>query len=269
MFQDSGAVGRVPFIMPVEWKDGWPVLGVDGKVPESFTVPFAETKTEEIIRSDSFSHGENILKKQWQWNHAPDNDAWSFTERPGFLRLKNRKPALELLEATNTLTQRTSAPYSEFLVNLDCSGMKDGDYAGLCALVEQYGQIGVRQRDGKRNIVLRRREGKRAPFEVAGKGIRALKEWYSVTENEISMEAESIWLKIVFRFNSWGHGAETAAFFYSFDGENYYRLGEELALFYSLSIFVGARIGIFSYNEEKTDGGWADFREFIYRNKEE
>ena len=104
---------------------------------------------------------------------------------------------------------------------------------------------------------------------MAGKGIRALKEWYSVTENEISMEAEGIWLKIVFRFNSWGHGAETAAFFYSFDGENYYRLGEELALFYSLSIFVGARIGIFSYNEEKTDGGWADFREFIYRNKEE
>lgn len=269
MFQDSGAVGRVPFIMPVEWKDGWPVLGVDGKVPESFTVPFAETKTEEIIQSDSFSHGENILKKQWQWNHAPDNDAWSFTERPGFLRLKNRKPAWELLEATNTLTQRTSAPYSEFLVNLDCSGMKDGDYAGLCALVEQYGQIGVRQRDGKRNIVLRRREGKRAPFEVAGKGIGALKEWYSVTENEISIEAESVWFKIVFRFDSWGDGAETAAFFYSFDGENYYRLGEELALFYSLSIFVGARIGIFSYNEEKTDGGWADFREFIYRNKEE
>lgn len=269
MFQDSGAVGRAPFLMSVEWKEGWPVLGKDGKVPESLTVPFMEKKTGGVIQSDSFDHRENVLKKEWQWNHAPDHEAWSFTERPGYLRLKNRKPVQELLEATNTLTQRVGAPYSEFQVNLDCSGMKDGDYAGLCVLLERYGQIGVRQKKGKRCIVMKRRAGERAPSETVGKGMEALKEWYSVAESEIPLTVDRVWLKIVFRLDSWGSGAETAEFFYSFDGEQDCRFGEELPLFYSLSLFTGARIGIFSYNEEREDGGWADFREFIYRDQEE
>ena len=186
-----------------------------------------------------------------------------------YLRLKNRKPVQELLEATNTLTQRVGAPYSEFQVNLDCSGMKDGDYAGLCVLLERYGQIGVRQKKGRRCIVMKRRAGERAPSETVGKGMEALKEWYSVAESEIPLTVDRVWLKIVFRLDSWGSGAETAEFFYSFDGEQDCRFGEELPLFYSLSLFTGARIGIFSYNEEREDGGWADFREFIYRDQEE
>ena len=32
---DYGAVGRIPYLVPVKWEDGWPVLGVDGKVPET------------------------------------------------------------------------------------------------------------------------------------------------------------------------------------------------------------------------------------------
>lgn len=268
MFQDSRAVGRVPFLMPVKWKEGWPVLGIDGKVPESLEVPFHEKRTIGVIQSDSFSHKENVLKKVWQWNHVPDHEAWSFTERPGYLRLKNRKPVQDLLRADNTLTQRTGTPYSEFLVNLDCGGMKDGDYAGLCALVEKYGQIGVRQKNGKRSIVLKRREGEKAPMEIVNRGIDALQEWYSIREEKVSLAAgiESVWFKIVFRFDSWGEKAETACFFYSLDGEDYHQLGEALSLFYSLSLFVGARIGIFSYNEECSDGGWADFQEFTYRN---
>lgn len=267
MFQDSGAVGRVPFLMPVEWKDGWPVFGNEGKVPESVEVPFEETKTEEIIQSDSFDHKENVLKNVWQWNHAPNQDAWSFTKRPGFLRLENRKPVQDLFAAENTLTQRTRAPYSAFAVRLDCDGMKDGDFAGLCVLVEKYGQIGVRRRNGKQEIVLKCRDGERAPYDVVCReGIPGLKNWYSVKEKAVLSEANTVWLKVVFRFDSWNSGEETAGFFYSLDGINYLSLGDELPLFYSLSLFVGARIGIFSYNEENTVGGYADFSDFVYRD---
>lgn len=268
MFQDSGAVGRVPFLMNVEWKDGWPVLGKDGKVPETLEVPFEEKQTEEIIQSDSFDHSENRLKNVWQWNHNPDNEAWSFTERTGCLRLKNRTRARELFEARNTLTQRVKAPYSEFLVRLDCGGMEDGDYAGLCVLVERYGQIGVRQKEGRRRIVMRRRKGERAPFAVAGKGMEELKGWYALEEIEAPLEADNVWLKVIFRLDSWGSGEETAEFLYSPDGENYVPLGGSLPLFYSLSLFVGARIGIFSYNEEKDRGGCADFCGFTFRDEE-
>ena len=51
-----------------------------------------------------------------------------------------------------------------------------------------------------------------------------------------------------------GAETETARFLYSTDGNDYHSLGDDLPLFYSLSLFVGARIGIFSYNEENTVG---------------
>ena len=42
LFQDHGAVGRIPYLLPVTWEDGWPVIGIDGKAPKSFEVPFEE-----------------------------------------------------------------------------------------------------------------------------------------------------------------------------------------------------------------------------------
>lgn len=264
MFQDSGAVGRVPFLMPAVWEEEWPVIGVNGKVPAQLEVPCAETVTGKIIQSDQFSHSENTLKKVWQWNHAPDPAAWSFTERPGYLRLKNRSMAKNLFYARNTLTQRTRAPYSRFSVRLECDGMKDGDYAGLCVFLEKYGQIGVRQKKGKRSIVMQCRDGENAPYELTRRGdLGALDEWYAVKEYELPFSAGQVFLRIDFRYDSWGSEEETAVFSYSLDGERYCVLGRELALVYSLSVFVGARIGIFSYNEEREDGGTADFKDFV------
>ena len=40
LFQDHGAVGRVPILMPATWKDGWPMLGDEnGKVPQVMKTP--------------------------------------------------------------------------------------------------------------------------------------------------------------------------------------------------------------------------------------
>jgi beta-xylosidase len=40
IFQDRGAVGRVPLLMPVRWVDGWPMLGDEnGKVPLNWQKP--------------------------------------------------------------------------------------------------------------------------------------------------------------------------------------------------------------------------------------
>ena len=33
MFQDSGAIGRIPVLCPVTWENGLPVFGTGGKVP--------------------------------------------------------------------------------------------------------------------------------------------------------------------------------------------------------------------------------------------
>jgi beta-xylosidase len=35
LFRDFGSVGRIPYLVPVKWEDGWPVIGVDGKARPS------------------------------------------------------------------------------------------------------------------------------------------------------------------------------------------------------------------------------------------
>ena len=42
LFKDNGAVGRIPYLVPVRWQDGWPVLGEDGKVPMTLDIPAGE-----------------------------------------------------------------------------------------------------------------------------------------------------------------------------------------------------------------------------------
>lgn len=34
LFRDYGAVGRIPYLVPVRWEEDWPVLGEHGKVPD-------------------------------------------------------------------------------------------------------------------------------------------------------------------------------------------------------------------------------------------
>lgn len=46
LFGDRGSVGRIPYLVPVTWEDGWPVFGLDGKVPAEISLPLhKEEKT--------------------------------------------------------------------------------------------------------------------------------------------------------------------------------------------------------------------------------
>ncbi|MCA9260021.1 MAG: glycoside hydrolase 43 family protein, partial [Planctomycetales bacterium] len=71
LFQDHGAVGRIPFIVPVTWEDGWPVVGVDGKVPMQLDMPPNKSLIPGIVASDEFDRApeDRELPLAWQWNH--------------------------------------------------------------------------------------------------------------------------------------------------------------------------------------------------------
>ncbi len=79
----------------------------------------------------------------WQWNHNPIDEAWSLSERPGFLRLKTARVVNNLQIAPNTLTQRMSGPECTGSVKIDLSGMKDGDVCGLAAFNSDSGLLRV------------------------------------------------------------------------------------------------------------------------------
>lgn len=247
LFRDNGGVGRIPYLVPVAWKDGWPVLGDSGKVPINLDLPANKNLMPNLVNSDEFNRkkGEAKLPLVWQWNHNPANNLWSISERAGFLRLKTDRIDTSFTQARNTLTQRTFGPTCSGSTMLDINNMKEGDFAGLSVLQKNFGQVGVKFENGKKILVMvSTNTGK--PVEI----------------EKIPLEQDKIYLKIKCDFTN---KTDLATFFYSLDGKAWTSIGETLKMPYTLPHFMGYRFGLFNYTT-KNVGGFADFDWFRVKN---
>lgn len=114
-FQHTGTLGRIVWLQPVTWNNGWPVPGVDrngdgignpvlsGDMP--VTDPGGQTVT--LSRSDDFAGPE--LGLQWQWPENPDPATYRLQN--GQLHLLPRPLRLGKLEHTpNRPPIRSRAP---------------------------------------------------------------------------------------------------------------------------------------------------------------
>lgn len=244
LFRDYGSVGRIPYMVPVKWEDGWPFLGVDGKVPDKLDLPESKGLIPGIVNSDEFDRKKNDsdLPLVWQWNHNPVNDLWSVRDRKGYLRLTTGRVDESFVYARNTLTQRTFGPVSSASILMNASNQKDGDFSGLCALQRKYGQVGVKMSGGKKFI-------------------------YMISnETDTPVELESIPLlqnKVYFKIDcDFRDRKDIAHFYYSLDGKIWIVIGEALKMEYTLmEHFMGYRFGLFNYATENT-GGFVDFDYF-------
>ncbi|WP_324671226.1 glycoside hydrolase 43 family protein [Hymenobacter sp. GOD-10R] len=248
LFRDYGAVGRIPYLVPVTWANGWPVLGTDGKVPQTLALPASKGLIPGIVASDEFARrkGEPALPLVWQWNHNPEKSLWSLTDRPGYLRLKTSRVDTSFLLARNTLTQRTIGPTSAGTTALDVSHLKDGDFAGLALLQKRYGLVGVDYRNGAKSIVMISAQSER-PVEL---------QRLPLTQNTVYFKAEC----------DFTERKDVATFFYSLDGKTWKAIGGPLKMTYTLPHFMGYRFGLFNY-ATKNPGGYADFDYFRIADK--
>jgi len=57
LFQDHGAVGRIPYLVPVAWENDWPVFGDKGKLPATIPLPANIPSLPGIVSSDEFYQG--------------------------------------------------------------------------------------------------------------------------------------------------------------------------------------------------------------------
>ncbi|WP_444661963.1 glycoside hydrolase family 43 protein [Cellulomonas sp. CW35] len=257
LFQDEGPLGRCPQLARVTWDDGWPSYSLDAPVIGAGAPPagatdllvsddfdnhpapagyWSTTNAATLVSSDENAWNGSSLGLSWQWNHNPDNRFWSLTDRPGHLRLTTGSIASSILDARNTLTQRTYGPASAAAISLDVSGMKDGDVAGLAAYQQKYGYVGVEMTDGARRLVMRRadRQG-----HVA------------FTSAPVPLTAETVLLRVDVDFRD---AADRATFAYSLDGATWTPIGDDLAMEYSLDHFTGYRFAIFCYATAETGG---------------
>lgn len=247
LFKDNGGVGRIPYLVPVKWENGWPILGENGKVPEYLDLPPSKGLIPGIVNSDEFTRkkGDAALPLVWQWNHNPNNSLWSVTERKGYLRLKTERIDTDFLLAKNTLTQRTIGPVCSGSISLDASKMKEGDIAGLSLLQKQYGLIAVKIENGSKKIVMI--DGVQAtPKEVAS----------------VPLNQDKVYFKAECDFKN---RADKGSFYYSLDGIKWVSIGNTINMPYTIPHFMGYRFGLFNY-ATKNPGGYVDFDWFRVKN---
>lgn len=240
LFRDYGAVGRIPYWVPVQWENGWPVFGVGGKVPETLNLPVSRGITPGIVATDEFKRKKNEpdLPLVWQWNHNPDKNLWSVTDRKGFLRLTTGAVDTSVLLVKNILTQRSFGPECSAVTTIDISNMKDGDKAGIILLQQQYGWVGVKAEGITRSIVMVNGE-KTKPVEI----------------ESIPLTQKIIYLKA---YADYRDRKDRGYFYYSLDGKNWISIGNELKMAYTIPHFMGYRFGLFNYATKLT-GGFVDF----------
>lgn len=240
LFRDYGSVGRIPYLVPLKWEEGWPVIGVDGKVPDNLDLPVSKGLVPGIVASDEFNRrkGDPSLPLVWQWNHNPDNSLWSVNKRKGYLRLTTGRIDTILVTAKNTLTQRTFGPQCYGSTCMDVSKMKEGDFAGLTLLQRKFGITGVKFANGTKSIVMiNAQTGKPVEAEV------------------IPLNQKTVYLKAECDFRN---KTDIARFYYSLDGKTWKEVGTPLKMEYSMPHFMGYRFGLFNYST-KSPGGYVDF----------
>jgi hypothetical protein len=114
---------------------------------------------------------------------------------------------------------------------MDISKMKDGDVAGLAIFQEPYAYIAAKQANGSKYVIM----------VNDGKPI-----------DSIAMNKPTIYLRAI-ASNATGQ----AAFEYSFDNIKFKRLGNQLSMRFSLSIFTGNKFCLFNYATKEV-GGYVD-----------
>ena len=249
IFQDRGGVGRVLTLEPCRWIGGWPILGDEnGKVPAQVQLPFKEEPTDDgVVANDDFNS--KTLKLVWEWNHNPVDNAWSLTERKGWLRLHTPNITNNIFEARNTISQRLMGPTSTVTVALDIDKMHDGDRAGLAAFQGDAAMLEVR-RLGKRTQLAMHIE--KSKIESKDKIITSVDQ---SDEASVNINAKVIYLRMKADFRL---GQDKATFFYSLDNKTWKQLGGTFKMVFDYTrLFMGTRAAIYNY-ATKSLGGYVD-----------
>jgi len=248
--QDFHSVGRTVCLMPITWKDGWPMVGLEGnlgRAPRTWFKPGAQSSSVALPtqqtataphapyeRSERFDGRQ--LGRVWQWNHNPDERMWSL--RKGRLRLQSM-PAEQLMWARNTLTQRVIGPKSIVTVELSVEGLKDGDVCGLGNINVPCSWIGIVK------------QGKTMTLQC----------FEQLTNDTVTVPVAlsdgKIWLRCIGHYDN-----DQAQYAYSLDGQHFETLGRMMPLSYQLISFQGSRHALFAFNVNGRQGGYAEFDNF-------
>ena len=234
MFQDSGAIGRLPVVVPFEWRDG--------KLCFNEEIEVEECELKGLCGSDDFKSGHEDF---WQFNHEPDMNLVKFDN--GFY-ITTDKVCRNIFHAKNTLTQKTLGPVCQATVTIDGSDLNDGDYAGLSAFQGDYAFAGITKDEDGFSAVMLGNYSKGGPWELS--------EEEGVIEEKIKLESSELTVRVAIDFTK----DQATCFIRTNDG--FKQIGKPHDLRFRLDHFTGARFALSCFST-KHIGGTAVFNEFV------
>ncbi|WP_051393379.1 RICIN domain-containing protein [Glycomyces arizonensis] len=240
-FTDAYPGGRMPTLAPITWSwDGWPQLQtVNGEWGREYPFPnLTPREVEPLIGVDTFTGA--ALAPKWEWNHNPDNGRWSTGNG---LRLQTATVTNDLYWARNTLTHRIQGPTSTATVELDVSGMADGDRAGLAMLRDSSAWIGVKREGGANRVAMVNNIEMDSSWNTVATGSEAA---------GTGLSGGTVWLRVEADIRP-GSGRQ-ALFSYSTDGSNFNRLGPGFTLKNAWQFFMGYRFAVFNHATRSLGG---------------
>lgn len=239
-FQDKGAYGRVVHLNPVEWKDGWPVIGNDedgdgcGDAMERWRKPKGLTNTLKSERS--------VSPELFQW-HANKNDFYGFPTGDGGMRIYGHRQSegfRNMGETGNLWLEKF--PAEEFTLTaktkIVARAKSEGATSGIVVMGLGYCRLGAEKR-GRGFVITEARCGdieKGAAEEVRE---LAVVEPTAVTGDGNYTNYE---LEITFRLKV-GKGAE-CELSYSTDGKKFTGTGRKFTA--RKGRWIGAKDGFYS-----------------------
>lgn len=266
LFQDHGAVGRLPVLVPVTWEAGFPVLGRQGKIPPAFALPGPASPAEPpappvpLTGSDDFrdppgQDGQPGLRPCWQWNHQPNPAWWQRDPTRGVLRLTAGRVCQDLVQVPDLLTQRLGFPRCQVEVTVRADGLQPGDRAGLAAFQGAWGLVAIaRATDGYQVCMANRPAGATGMTEpVSGASGGIIQESRPLGSPEVRLRLEVDFQDM----------KDEARFFYH-SAAGWQPIGPVHQLYFKLDHFCGCRAGLF-VQATRSAGGTAEFSDFSYR----
>lgn len=234
-FQELSPLGRIVHLQPVEWADGWPIIGKDfdgngiGEPVERFAMPKGENIGNDFRQIEGFG-------LHWQWNHNPAEGYWNIDKNQQTLTLSALK-ADGFKSARNTLSQKIIGYHGKAMVQIDLSRMVDGQRCGLACMGKQNMMIGVERINGSLYLYEEHNElvVSKVPYH----------------DKKITLALDIDTEGNTFHFASGRNLRRMSRSAYDFTMRNGY--------------WKGARIALYSYNTI-SDSGKVEFSHFTYIN---
>ena len=172
-------IGRETFLLPVTWKDGWPIILPRGeKIPHVGKVPDLPAQPRPALpMSGNFTYTDDFdgdrLAMQWIGIRTPHQPFYRVTN--GALELDSGTPLGDLNGVPAFVGRRQQHAVATMSTTLRFTPEKDGDTAGLAAIQSDRSHIvfGITQVGGKKMIALTSRDNADTDMLVASAPLTA------------------------------------------------------------------------------------------------